>query len=182
MKRLLVIICTISSLLSYGQDYDMLNFINIYRAKNGCESVIHSKDLEEIAKAQNTLNTISDSVAHSHKASEIALKGNCLPATKTSRDSFVNFLQKYFKLDYKDPKTDAEVLTLIKLYSIYLFSTSKSHNNILLGEYNYVGFDIVTNSIKYKSNVIKIGGKEYKLNNAIPHHDVNFYVVVDFRK
>lgn len=182
MKRLLLIICTISSLLSYGQDYEMLNFINIYRVKNGCESVIYSEDLENIAKTQNTLNTISDSIAHSHKTSEIALKGNSSPATKISRDVFTNFLQKYFKLDYKEPKTEIEALTLTKLYSIYLFSTSKSHNNILLGEYKYVGFDFVANNIKLKSNVVKIGDKEYKLNNVISHHNVNFYVVINFKK
>ena len=181
MKKILLVFCTLSSIVSYGQDYDMLNFINIYRAKNGCESVIHSEELEKIAKEQNNFNVLSDSVSHSHKASEIALKGNSLPVTKFSKDNFIVFLQKYFKLDYHEPKTDAEVLTLTKLYSIYLFSSSKSHNNILLGKYNYVGVNFLTKNIKHKSNIIKIGSKEHKLNNFISHYKIDYYVVIDFK-
>lgn len=182
MKKLLLIFCTLSTLTSYSQDFEMLNFINIYRAKNGCESLIHSEDLQKIAKDQNSENILFDSVSHSHKASEIALKGCSLPATKESKQNFNNFLQKFFKIDYLEPKTESEVSTYIKLYSIYLFSTSKSHNKILLGEYNYVGFDVSIKNITNKSNTIKIGDKTYKISKFINHYKANFYVVVTFKK
>lgn len=182
MKRLLLIIFTTLSLFSYGQDYEMLNLINIYRVKNGCGALIRSIELENIAKNQNNINILSDSVSHSHKTSEIALKGNSLPSTKHNKDKFIIFLCKYFDLEYIEPKTEKEVSTLTKLYSIYLFSTSKSHNNILLSKYNYIGFDFFTKNIEYKKNLIKIGNKEYKFNKFISYHKINYYVVIDFKK
>jgi hypothetical protein len=102
--------------------------------------------------------------------------------TKDKQQNFNNFLQKFFKIEYIEPKTESEVLTFIKLYSIYLFSASKSHNKILLGEYKYVGFDVYIKNIKLVKNTISLGKKTYTIDKLINHYKSDFYVVIDIKK
>jgi len=182
MKKVFFIFSLLSTMTSYSQDFEMLNFINIYRINNGCESLIYSEHLEKIAKNQNSVNILTDSVSHSHKASEISLKGCSLPVTKDKQQNFNNFLQKFFKIEYIEPKKESEVLTFIKLYSIYLFSTSKSHNKILLGEYKYIGFDVYIKNIKFVKNKITLGNKTYTIDKLINYYKTDFYVVIDIKK
>jgi hypothetical protein len=115
-------------------------------------------------------------------APEIATMGTTLPATQDSKDKFAEFLKSTFNIDYVDPKNDSDVIKMVKLYVIYMFDKSPKHKAILLGEYKYVGFDLVIKDIKHKPNTLTINGKTIVFKNFSDYYKVMFYSVFDFKK
>ena len=64
MKKVFFIFSLLSTMTSYSQDFEMLNFINIYRINNGCESLIYSEHLEKIAKINQNVGQQSSAVMY----------------------------------------------------------------------------------------------------------------------
>jgi hypothetical protein len=91
-------------------------------------------------------------------------------------------LENVFNIQYVEPKNDSEVITIVKLYVIYMFDNSPKHKAILLGDYKYVGIDLAIKDIKHKSNSIMINGKKIVLKNFADYYEVKFYSVLDLKK
>jgi uncharacterized protein YkwD len=181
MKRLLTFTLLILSLTALAQDIELMNNINTYRAYNNKPVLSWSKDAADIAKGQTSVIISQDSLSHSHLAPEIATMGTTLPATQDSKDKFAEFLKSTFNIDYVDPKNDSDVIKMVKLYVIYMFDKSPKHKAILLGEYKYVGFDLVIKDIKHKPNTLTINGKTIVFKNFSDYYKVMFYSVFDFK-
>jgi len=180
MKIFIITFSCLLTILGYGQDYEMLTYINEYRLKNKLSELKYNNNLGNVAIEQNRVNVLKDSVFHSHKYSEIALMGNSLPATEKEKQDFIMFLKTFFDYEYIEPYSKSDVCRMVKLYSIYLFHNSQSHKRILLGNYTNIGLDISLKNINLKKNVVNIGDKTYTLKNTITHHKVDFFVVVNF--
>lgn len=179
MKKLLIFIALLSNTL-FAQDIEMFNYINIYRKHYGKKSLVISKDLTNISIEQNKIIITEDSLSHSHKASEIAVMGEHLPSTNQITLEFSNFVESVMGMKYEEPKTEENVIKYVKLYSLFLFNKSPKHKSILLGDYVNVGFDIIMNNIKFKSNEFILNGQVVKFKNVKSHYLVDFYCVADF--
>ncbi len=179
MKKLLIIIGLLSNSL-FAQDIEMLKYISIYRKHFNKKSLVFSKDLSKISIEQTQKIIADDSLSHSHKASEIAVMGKNLPSTADSKLNFMIFVEKIMGIKYEEPKTDEDAIKHVKLYCLYLFDKSPEHKNILLGDYTNVGFEIITNNIKYKSNEFIVNGQVVKFKNIKSHYVVEFYFVANF--
>jgi len=179
MKKLIIFIVLISNTL-FGQDTEMFNYINIYRKHFGKKCLVISKDLTKIAIEQNKIIISDDSLSHSHKASEIAVMGESLPSSLNINLDFVIFVKSVMGITYEEPKTEDDVIKYVKLYSLYLFDKSPNHKKILLGDYTNIGFDIIIDNIKYKSNKVVVNGKTFEFKNIKSHYLVDFYCVADF--
>lgn len=179
MKKLVIFIALLSNTL-FAQDTEMFNYINIYRKKCGEKSLVISKDLTKIAIEQNKIIITEDSLSHSHKASEIAVMGKHLPSTVDTKLDFIVFVESFMDMTYEEPKTEDNAVKYVKLYCIYLFDKSPKHKSILLGDYTNIGFDIVINNVKFKSNEFVVNGQVVKFKNIKSHYLVDFYCVADF--
>jgi hypothetical protein len=157
MKYIFIIFFSVLSSLSFGQDIEFMHYLNVYRKHHEKKTFTWSHSLGKIASDQNFKNELQDSLSHSHLSSEIATMGTCLPACKSTKDDFIAFLKSEFGLEYKEPKTNNEVARLVKIYAIYMFDKSPKHKAILLGNYKYIGFDLVIRDITYKPTTIPIG-------------------------
>ncbi len=164
----------------FCQDIEMLGFINKYRKQSGKKELSLSKDLTVISVEQTKKIIKDDSLSHSHKTSEIATMGKNLPSTVDSKLDFCVFVESVMGIKYEEPKTDEDVIKIVKLYCLYMFDKSPKHKSILLGDYKNVGFEIITNNIKYKSNDVTINGKVVTFKNIKNHYLVDFYCVVNF--
>jgi hypothetical protein len=179
MKKLLIFIVLLSNTL-FAQDIEMFNYINIYRKHFGKKSLVISKDLTNISIEQNKIIITEDSLSHSHIASEIAVMGEHLPSTNQTTLGFSIFVKSVMGIIYEEPKTEDDVVKYVKLYSLYLFDKSPNHKKILLGDYTNIGFDIIIDNIKYKSNKVVVNGKTFEFKNIKSHYLVDFYCVADF--
>ena len=181
MKRLLTFALLILSLASSAQDIELMNLINAYRIHNHKPILYWSKDAADIAVNQTKLIILQDSLSHSHLAPEIATMGTTLPATQDSKNKFAEFLKSTFDINYVEPNNDSDVIKMVKLYVVYMFDNSPKHKAILLGEYKYIGFDLVIKDIKHKPNTITINGKTITLKKFADYYEVKFYSVFDFK-
>ena len=181
MKNLIIAIFITISTSIFAQDTEMLGFINQYRSFNGKSVLVWSCDLAKVSKAQTAVIIKQDSLSHSHVTTEIATMGTSLPSTSDEKTKFTLFLKSVFGIEYTEPKNDTDVVKYVKLYAIYMFDQSPKHKAILLGNYKSIGFDVVTNNIKFKSNVIKIGDKSVEYKNFVSHYEVKFCVVMNFK-
>ena len=179
MKKLLIFIALLSNTL-FAQDTEMFNYINIYRKHCGKKPFVISKDLTKTAIEQNKIIITEDSLSHSHKASEIAVMGEHLPSTVDTKLDFIVFVESFMGMTYEEPKTEDNVVKYVKLYCLYLFDKSPKHKSILLGDFTNIGFDIVINNIKFKSNEVVVNGQVVKFKNIKSHYLVDFYCVADF--
>jgi hypothetical protein len=179
MKKLLIFIVILSNTL-FAQDIEMFNYINIYRKHFGKKSLVISKDLTNISIEQNKIIITEDSLSHSHIASEIAVIGEHLPSTNQITLEFSNFVESVMGMKYEEPKTEENVIKYVKLYSLYLFDKSPNHKSILLGNHTNIGFDIVIDNVKQKSNEVVLNGKVVKFKNIKSNYLVDFYCVADF--
>ena len=181
MKRLFTFIFLILSLAASAQDIELMSYVNAYRIHYNKPILSWSKNMTDIAKDQTQVIILQDSLSHSHLAPEIATMGTTLPATQANKDMFAEFLKTTFNIDYVEPKNDSDVNKMVKLYIIYMFDKSPKHKAILLGNYKYIGFDLVIRDIKYKPNTITIGGKTIILKKFTEYYEVKFYSVFDFK-
>lgn len=179
MKTILVIFYILSVTRLFGQDIEMLDYINHYRKHNGKTELKLSKELSSISVEQNKKIMTEDSLSHSHKSSEIVTMGKNLPSTDESKNAFMSFV-KSIGLKYVEPTTNDEAIKYFKLYCLFLFDKSPKHKEILLGNYANVGLDFVVNNISYKSNEIVVNGKTVKFNKIKSHYIGKFYCVVNF--
>lgn len=181
MKRLFTFVLLILSLASSAQDIKLMNLINAYRIHNHKPILYWSKDAADIAVNQTKLIILQDSLSHSHLAPEIATMGTTLPATQDSKNKFAEFLKSTFDINYVEPNNDSDVIKMVKLYVVYMFDNSPKHKAILLGEYKYIGFDLVIKDIKHKPNTLTINGKTILFKNFFDYYKVKFYSVFDFK-
>lgn len=187
MKNLLTLIFISISTLLFGQDSEMLGFINQYRMAHG-KTIVSVKDkLTDISINCNNLNATNDTLIHTKISNtivdgEIITKGDALPASVDAKINFGLFLKDIFKIEYVEPKTNVEVITYTKLYIIYMYNQSKAHKAILLGEYSNVGFNTIIKDIKKhnKPKPIVVSGKTYTHKNYLEYYEVKFYSAVDF--
>jgi hypothetical protein len=180
MKVLLYIICFLSLSNVFGQDTEMLGYINQYRKQLGKTSLVLSSDLTKISVEQTNKIITDDSLSHSHKTSEIATLGEHLPSTVDSKLEFFVFVESVMGMEYEEPKTETEVVKYVKLYCLYMFDKSPKHKKILLGDYKNVGFETVIKNITFKSNEVVINGKTVTFKNIKSHYLVDFYCVINF--
>lgn len=179
MKKITILFLFLSSLL-IAQDAEMVKYVNIYRKHFKKNKLTLSDKLTKIAVDQNKIIIKTDSLSHSHKASEIATMGYNLPATIESKMDFFTFV-KSLGVKYVEPKTEEEAITSFKLYCLFLFDNSPMHKSILLGDYKEFGLDIVINNIKYVSTEFIVNGQVISFNKIKNHFDGNFYCVIDFK-
>jgi len=174
-KGMKIIFLLILSTSLFAQDAEMLEYLNQYRISNGKDTLIWSDNLSKISTDQNQTIIKQDSLSHSHKETEIAVMGKSLPINS---DRFNDFLKNKFKIDHIHMDS-SELIKFCKLYIIYLFDSSAKHKQILLGDYNYIGFDLVIKDIEFKRETIKLGGKTISFK---PTCKVDFYSVMDLKK
>ena len=179
MKTTLTIFYLFISFLTFAQDKEMLEYVNLYRKTNKKTELKLSNSLTNISVEQNKKIIIDDSLSHSHKSSEIVVMGKNLPSTVETKMEFYIFVES-MGIKYMEPKTDAEAIKYTKLYCLFLFDKSPNHKNILLGDYTNVGLDIVIENVKYKSNEVVVNGQVVKFNKIKSHYTVDFYCVVNF--
>lgn len=172
-KGMKILFLLILSTSLFAQDAEMLEYLNQYRIFNGKDTLIWSNNLSKISAEQTKKIIKQDSLSHSHKETEIAVMGNSLPIQS---ERFNSFLKNQFKIDHVD---SSESIKCCKLYIIYLFDSSAKHKQILLGDYKYIGFDLVIKDIEFKRETIKLGGKTISFK---PTCKVDFYSVMDFKK
>jgi uncharacterized protein YkwD len=187
MKNLIAIILISISTFTFGQDTEMLGFINQYRTSHGKGIVKVSSKLTDIAVTCNKANIDKDTLVHTRIANtaatgEIITKGKHLPATPADKVVFTKFIKSFFGLTYVEPTTEAEVVTYTKLYILYMYDQSSGHKAILLGNFTNVGFDTMIKDIKphAKPNPIVVGGKVYEHKNVLNYYHVTFYSTIDF--
>lgn len=171
----------------FGQDYEMLNFINKYRTSHNKPNLKYSTKLADIAIKCNTNNIVYDTLVHTKIANtvasgEIIVKDTHLPVTAKEKSEFGYFLKTIFGFTYTEPSTTTEVITLTKLYILYKYDQSTHHKATLLGDFKQVGFDTVIKDIKKHDTPkpIVINGKVYERKNTFNYFEVNFYSVIDF--
>lgn len=179
---IIAVILFISSKASFGQDKEMMGFINKYREYHGKSSLMFNNNLYSSSNKQVNVIVNQDYVSHSDSANEIAFLGKSLPATSDSKVKFTSFLSKIFGITYEDPKDTNEVKKLTKLYVIFMFDQSPKHKIVLLDDYKEIGFKTTINNITYKSNVVTMRGRTYKYKNLITHYAVNFCSVMTFKR
>jgi hypothetical protein len=172
-KGMKIIFLLILSTSLFAQDAEMLGYLNQYRISNGKDTFIWSNNLSKISTDQNQTIIKQDSLSHSHKETEIAVMGKSLPIHS---DRFICFLKNQFKIDHVD---SSKLIKCCKLYIIYLFDSSTKHKQILLGDYKYIGFDVVIKDIEFKQETISLGGKTISFK---PTCKVDFYSVMNLKK
>jgi len=178
MKNLLLIFVLVTTSV-FGQDVEMFNFINLYRKQNGKKELKLSESLSTISVEQNKKIVADDTLSHSHKTSEIAVMGKNLPSTMETKTNFFMFVES-LGITYKEPRTDEEAVKYTKLYCLFLFNESPKHKDILLGDYTNIGFDLIIENVKFKSNEVVVNGQVVKFNKIKSHYTVDFYFVTNF--
>ena len=148
MKKLLLIFVLISSSV-FGQDNEMLDFINLYRKHNGKKELKLSESLTSISFEQNKKIISEDSLSHSHKSSEIAVMGKNLPSTMETKTDFFMFVES-LGITYKEPKNDEEAVKYTKLYCLFFVHTFLTFTNLIVTIFNLIINKKMNFLIKFK--------------------------------
>ena len=149
MRNFLISLFIFLSFCLQGQTANFINVVNIYRAKNGLASLAVSENLNKIANGQTALITTTDKVCHSNWGYEILNSGKNLPGFGNSLIEFKKFLIDVWGIEWKCPKNESEVATLLDYYVIFLFHQySPKHKDILLGDFTKCGFRVVHRNLQ----------------------------------
>jgi hypothetical protein len=185
MKRVISVLMVLLTTLSFAQDKELFDFVNIYRVKNGVNKLSWSDELCEISKSQNKIITESDSLSHSHTHTyEVCVGGpnSATPITNKELISFNNFLSNYYKLQFSPENVGDSLNVFIKLHFVYKWSISPSHNKIiLLPGLEYGSVDSFIGDLKLVDNKLKIGGQVIKSNKIIPNYKGKTYATFNLK-
>lgn len=181
MKKFLIVLVLLLPHLLKGQDIEMFNLINQYRAFNNKNILSWSDSLFHISREQS-LKIINDkAISHSNKSNEIAFLSSSIPLTSDS-GNLKQFLKDIYHIDNEDSIIKENLTLYSKLYIIYSFNNSPKHKEILLGDYKYFSFHVEQNFLEKVTSIIELNGIQFQLRNRKDHYNGVFCSVIDFRK
>jgi hypothetical protein len=164
------------SIMTFGQDKEMFNYINTYRVENGVDKLRWSKDLYVISKEHNDTLVSEDSLYHSKTNTYENCGGSSTwttPVTPTSLKEFNKFIDKYYNVTF-DPNDTTEFNKFIKLSVIYAWSNSDGHNKNLLRDIKYGSVSTYVGEFTYIPNTktVSLLGKTavHKFDGILPYY------------
>lgn len=187
MKSKVVLILIVISTALWGQDTEMLGFINQYRITHGKSALTYDAKLAAIAAECNAYNVSNDTLVHTKIAGtmvggENIVRDTRLPAIAEEKAAFGAFMKSVFGVTYTEPTTDTEVTKMVKMYIIYKYDQSKHHKATLLGNFTKIGFSTTIKGIKKHeaAKPVVIRGKSYARKSSLDYFEVTFYSALDF--
>lgn len=159
MRNFITTIFIFLSLFTFGQNIDSLtfDFINQYRVKSGKNILVWSTELHEKCVKHSNDMIQKDSSYHTHGR---VYSENCLYGKEygtVGTDDYKKFIKNYFGLNYDDVIKNINVFIATNV--VYDWSTSPSHNKIMLRSDKEGTVHVIVKDLVKKSNFIF--GKEF---------------------
>jgi len=186
MRILIIILFMFSYFISFSQDKELFEYVNIYREHHNLKKINWSDDLCLISIEQTNKIKNDDSLSHSHKETyENVVMTNALPNSISMEKSFKIFCKEYFKYDYKFDKNISycELNSISRMYIVFLWHNSDSHKKILLKKGVKIGSceSYVDSNYTIFNNKITVGGVTKTFSKLPSHYKVKIYSTLNMR-